>query len=345
MSTSVYPKTQSIIRNVAAAQKSATAAGQNVEIRLPLNRDTLIAEQQITVSCKATGTVALTAVPADLLMHVSKLIDSVAIETDKGSLVIGDGQSIVAMSAITEHQATPKFSDTGGTLSLTFDIHHENDGALHDLITALESGKLSKNDLVIRLADPFAINVFKAGTTPGLPTYDVRVNAELYPELEKRGNVELVQEVDPISGQVFDVLNPHYGIGTMTHHLRTQTIKPSGAGRTNFIMMAAGSALRFAGLLAVDTATGLPVDNALGQVSLVVAGNEKRSMLFNEIQANNESKRAFYHAGIAILDFGDDEDGFLDLSGVSEARVFVEVLASAPATLEVRLIEDYTGAL
>jgi len=343
MATSVYPKTNAIIRNVAAGQKTATAAGQNVELRLPLNRDTLTSEQQVTVNVAVTGAAALAAPPADLLMHVSQVIDSIAIESDKGSLIIGDGQSIVAISSFTENQPTPKFNDVAGTLSLTFDIHHENDAALHDMISALETGTLSKNDLVIRLRDPFAAGVFAAGAKPGLPTYDVRVNAELYPDLEGRGYVELVEDVDPITGDLVENLNPHFGIGTMSHHVRTQTLKPTGAGRTNFIMMAAGSALRFGGLLAVDMATGLPVDGAIGQVSLVVEGQEKRSMMFDEIQAHNESKRGFKHAGVAVLDFGDDEDGFLDLSEVAEARVFVEVLAGAPAALEVRLCEDYTA--
>jgi len=343
MATSVYPKTQATIRNVASAQKAATVAGQNVEMRLPLNRDTLTSEQQITVTCNVTGAVALATPPTDVLMHVAQLIDSIAIETDKGSLIIGDGQSIIAISSFTENQPIPKFNDVGGTLSLTFDIHHENDAALHDLITALESGSLSKNDLVIRLKDPFSSGVFAAGATPGLPIYGVRVNAELYPELEGRGEVGLVEDVDLATGEVFEDQNPHFGVGTMSHHVRTQTIKPTGAGRSNFIMMSAGAALRFAGLLSVDTATGLPVDNALGQVSLVVEGVEKRSMMFDEIQATNQSKRGFNHAGVAVLDFGDDEDGFLDLSDVAEARVFVEVLATAPTALEVRLVEDYTA--
>jgi len=343
MATSAYPKTNAIVRNVAAGQKTATAAGQNVEMRLPLNRDTLTVEQQITVNVAVAGAVALATPPLDLLMHVAKIVDSIAIETDKGSLIIGDGQSIVAVSSFTENQPTPKFNDVAGTLALTFDVHHENDSALHDLITALETGTLSKNDLVIRLRDPFAAGVFAAGATPGLPTYDVRVNAELYPDLEGRGDVELVEDVDPISGDLIEVPNPHFGVGTMSHHVRTQTSKPTGAGRTNFIMMSAGSALRFGGLLAVDVATGLPVDAAIGQVSLVVEGQEKRSMMFDEIQAANESKRGFKHAGIAILDFGDDEDGFLDLSAVAEARVFVEVLPTAPAALEIRLVEDYTA--
>jgi len=345
MATSAYPKTNAIIRNVATAQKAATVAGQNVEIRLPLNRDTLTVEQQVTITVNATGAAALATPPTDLLMHVAQVVDSISIETDKGSLIIGDGQSIVAISSFTENQPTPKFNDIGGFLSLTFDLHHENDSALHDLITAVETGILSKNDIVVRFKDPFAAGVFAAGATPSLPIYDVRVNAELLPDLEGRGSVDLVEDVDTETGEVYELPNPHFGVASMSHHIRTQTIKPTGAGRTNFIMMSAGSALRFASLMSIDNITGLPVDNALGQVSLVVNGQEIRSMMFDEIQASNQSKRAFSHAGVAIVDFGDDEDGFLDLSDVSEARLFVEVLTTAPAALDVRLCEDYTAGV
>jgi len=339
MKYSAYPKTQAVIRNVGSAQRTNGAG----EVRIPLNRDTLTTEQQVNISVALAGTVALGAQPTDLMMHVAKLVDTISIETDKGSIIVGDGQSIALLAALTENQATPKFDDVAGTASFTIDLHHENDGALYDMATAVETGNLSKNDLVIRFADPVAVGVFAAGGAVGVATFDVRVNAVQYPAIKNAGSYPTYLDIDETTGEQVELVNPHFGIASMSHRVRTQTLQPNGAGRTNFILMAAGSALRFAGLVAIDTATGLPIDGALGQVSLTVGGNEVRSLNFDEIKSFNESKRGVVNTGSAFIDFGDDEQGFLDLTNVAEARLFVEVLAAAPANLELRLVEDYTA--
>ncbi len=145
MSTSVYHKPQAVVRNI--GNKSLSGSG---EIRIPLNKDQLTSEHIVNIAFSQAFSIAPTA-----MGDLSPIIKSVVIESDKGPLINADGMSIVALSSLTESQPSQKkVAGTASTGMLIFDIHHENDGALQDILTALETGQFSGLDLVIQLVDP-----------------------------------------------------------------------------------------------------------------------------------------------------------------------------------------------
>ncbi len=340
MAQSVYPKTLARVLNVASARQ--TGAGV---VRLPLNRDLLTAEEQVRITLTQSGVAAPATAPTDLLAHVARMVESITVETDDGPIFTAPGIGAAMLSSFTESQPQPKFSvdaNGNGTAELVLDLHYENDGALHDLLTALETGRLSKHDLVIRLADPVTAGLWQAGATPGTPQYDVRVQAEVYPDITGMGEAEKLEGIDPETGEAVEELNPHYGVGSLVHRVASQRKVLAQAGQHDFLLQSVGNALRFLALVAIDPATGAPVDGAVSDVRLVVAGEDVRNLRFEEIQAANQSRRGFAHAGVAVIDFGDDEEGFLDLGDVAEARLFVTATGT-PANAELHVIEDYTA--
>ncbi|RME86878.1 MAG: hypothetical protein D6771_01185, partial [Zetaproteobacteria bacterium] len=142
MATSVYRKPLVVHRNVASARQQGAGI-----VRLPLNRDLLTLEDQVRVVLTQSGVAAPATQPADLVAHVARMIESISIETDDGPIFVAPGVGAAMLARFTESAPKPVFSvDAAGNgrAELTLDIHHENDGALHDLLTALETGRLSK---------------------------------------------------------------------------------------------------------------------------------------------------------------------------------------------------------
>jgi len=341
MATSVYPKTTVVERNVASGRQNGPGT-----LRLPLNRDLLTAEHQVVVRVSQSGVVAPATAPTDLLAHVSRMVKSLSVETDDGPIIAADGLPLAMLASFTESQPAPRFgvdAAGNGTAELAIDLHHENDGALHDLLTALETGSLSKCDLVLTLADPVAAGLWSAAAAgAGQPVFDVRVQAEQYPDLTGVGDSEVVQGIDPETGEATEEPNPHYGVGTLVHRVMQQRKTLATAGQHDFMLQSVGNALRFIELVAIDPATGMPVDGAITDVRLVVAGEEVRNVQWRELQAKNEARRGFRHVGVAVIDFGDDEEGFLDLGDVAEARLFVTATGT-PANVDLYVVEDYTA--
>ncbi len=338
MSTSVYRKPQAVVRNV--GNKSLSGAG---EIRIPLNKDHLTAEHQVAVSFSQSFTTAPTA-----MGDLAPVIRNVSLQTDKGTLVNADGLSIVNLSALTEQQ--PSQRKTVGTTStgmLVFDLHHENDGALQDLLSALESGEFSGLDLVLDLADPNAVGVYTGGAGASGLTFTVRVNAKTYPDLTGVGKLDAFQTVDPETGEAIETPNEYAGIGSALHHVATQVMTGTTSGDQQPVrLQAKGALLRFLQLATLDTtgANPVPSDAIIDEVRLVVGGTQVFQGTFHELQAENEAKRAVsrLNSGVAAIDYGDDEVGFLDIAENNEALLYIRVAAGAPASWEIRLTEDFT---
>jgi len=331
MGRSIYQKTERIERNVGSDQSNG--GGQ---LRIALNRDHLTAEHQVIVEMTQVCTVAPTANTSFMPM-----IEYIAIETDKGQMIVGDGESIAELSAFTENAPSERVClGLYTTAKVVIDLHHEFDAASRDLIGAIETGELSQCDLVIRLATD--VSGLLTGETIGagvVPSYTVKVNAITYPDLTGIGVHESLS--DSLGNEV---PNEYAGVGTASHRVGVQSIKGTQKGALQPIrLQSAGSMARFVQMMAVDTATGLRSDGVISNIRLVANGQEKRGVHFHDVQASNEAMRNVLRigSGLATLDFGDDEEGYLDLSEVNEAWLFIEIDANAPAAWEIHVCEDY----
>jgi len=331
---SAFNKPQAVVRNI--GNRTLNGAG---EIRIPLNKDHLTSEHQVVVSMSQGFATAPTA-----MGDLSRMVRTVVLESDKGPLVNSDGMSLIALSAFTEKQPTQRKSvGTTSTGTLVFDLHHENDGALHDLLTALETSDFSGLDLVMYLDDPSSVGVYTGGATPAAPTFNVRVNARTYPALTNIGKSDGFQLPD---GSI--EANEFAGVGSLVHRVGTQVLRGTTTGDQQPVRLQAKSALvRFLQLLSLDNTGANPVasDSIIEDVRLVVNGNQVFNATFHEIQAVNESRRqlsSVVGSGIAVVDFGDDEVGFLDLPENNEAMVYFRIAPNAPANWEIRLVEDYS---
>jgi len=338
MTASAYRKPQAVVRNI--GNKTLVGAG---EIRIPLNKDNLTTEHMINVLFTQVFAIAPTA-----MGDLSQVIKSVVIESDKGPLVNSDGMSMVALSSLTEKQPNQrKVVGLNSSGNLFFDVHYENDGAVQDLLTALETGGFSGLDLVITLVDPFVAGVYTGGGTPSALNFNVRVNAKTLPELTGIGAVDAFDSTDPQTGEAIVEANQYAGVGTAFHRVGTQVIRGVTTGDQQPVRLQAKAALvRFLQMLSLDTTGANPAvsDNIIEDARLVVNGNQVFHASFSEIQAANESRRNVnrLNSGIGVIDFGDDETGFLDMPEGNEALLYLRIASSAPTGWEVRMTEDYT---
>lgn len=315
MATSRYSKKTAAVRRVAAG----TAVG-GAQLRLQLNRDWLVSEHKINIQvAQAYAGV----VPASV--DVRDFIQTIALETSDGRRVFLTGPQAYDLGRFTE-DASNVVSVLGAASSASwaFELHHENDGALLDLLTALRSNEFTTIDAVITFATD-ALNGFKGGTLPGVATYQVQV--ESYDR-------EMLTDVQ--FGSLLGVAK-HYAvsIGQATG---------AAAGQQADVQLITGNRMRFLGLHAYNTTGAVDVlsDAVIGNVRININGRDYRVTDGASIRQDNVAKRGFGQVGVYFVDFGDDEQGFLDLSAVNQARLQWDVLAGAPAGWRVDFCQDYT---
>jgi len=322
MTTSVFTKTQESIRNV--GNKTGSATG---EVRIPLNHDHLTAEHVLVIEAAQSFAGAPTS------SEVGMFIDTIALETDCGARIHLDGMSLVELSKFTENQATPAVVlGTSSTARFAVDLHHENDNAVRDLLTALKTREFSQLDLVINFA-PDATNGFIGGTTPGVASYVATVYAKTFDDLTEAAGID-------VDG------NEYAQVGLSQHIATGQLINGSTTGEQQPIRLSPKNMTRFIQLLSLANASGVLTrsDDIIDNVRLVVNGREVRNQKFKHIQMDNEAKRNVVrlNSGVAALDFGDDEVGFLNLMDVQEALLYYSIDSSVSGSWQLRIAQDYS---
>lgn len=316
MATSKYSKGLMSLRTV--ANGTGVGGGQT---RLQLNRDHLVAEHVINVAVSQanTGTDPTS-------VDVRDFISSVALETSDGRPVYLTGAQAYDLARFTE-DAPRVVSSLGATSTATysFELHHENDEALLDLLTAMRSNELSTVDLVITWAADGA-NGFKGQTSPAAAAYTVSVQSADY---------ELLAEKQ--FGQFLGVAR-HY-----QEKLGSKSVASAGAASQADIDLITGGLVRFIGLHAYDT-TGVATlaDTVVGNLRLNINGKDVRVFTFDDLRRMNAAKRGFDQTGVAFIDFGDDERGFLDLRNVQQAKLQWETSSTNPAASRLDICQDFT---
>ena len=318
MATSKYTKRTRAVRRIASGSSTSGA-----QLRLQLNRDHLIAEHKINVLATQTY-----AGGAPTSVDVRDFIASVALETSDGRRVFLTGAQAYDLGRWTESNvlvSNSAFGTGANTSRFSFEIHHENDGALLDLLTALRSNELSTVDLVLTFP-ALGANGFKGGTTATACAYDVTVDSFDY---------EMLTETQ--FGQP---------LGSAKHYQEKLGSKTgTAAGSQPDIDLITGNLTRFIVLHAYDTATtAVPTlaDTIIGNLRLNVNGRDYLVSNGVELRQMNVLKRGVNSAGLFIIDFGDDENGWLDLRNVQQAKLQWDVLAGTPAGYRVDVSQDFT---
>ena len=327
MSTSLFPKTEVVQRTVG----KVTGAAGGTTSRITLNKDSLVAEHSILIDvAQAFGG----AVPTSV--EPGRFIKSVTLETDKGSLIRASGAALYELARYTE-DGSKVVSTLGANSTAKFmlDLHYELDGGKRDLATALESHVLSSFDLVIEWAAD-TDNGFIGGGSPAAASYNAEVVSKDYPSLMNIGVHEVDEEGDP---------NPMHGVAQFVHFVEEQVREGASAGTQAPVRLMVGNSTRFIGLIVEDISGGTyngRRDDILTNVRLVIGGKERRKVSFDFLRHDNAAVRGFDQAGVAFLDWGDDEIGFLSLEDVAEALLeFDTNLPGGVTNFRVRVIQDY----
>jgi hypothetical protein len=170
-----------------------------------------------------------------------------------------------------------------------------------------------------------AANGFKGGVGPAAATYQVQV--ESYDR-------EMLTDVQ--FGSLLGVAK-HYAVSL-------GQANGAAAGQQADVQLITGNRMRFLVMHAYDTTGAAPVlsDAVMGNVRININGRDWRVTDGASIRQDNVAKRGFDQTGVYVVDFGDDENGFLDLSAVNQARLQWDVLAGVPAGWTVDFAQDYT---
>src|SRR5574340_671963 len=319
MGQSKYTKRTRSVRRVA----SGTAAGGG-SLRLQLNRDFLTAEHRVNVAVsQANSGTDPTSV------DVRDFISTVALETSDGRRVFLTGPHAYDLARLTE-SASSVTSSLGATstASYSFELHHENDGALLDLLTALRSNEYSTIDLVVTFAVDSA-NGFKGQTNPAAAAYTVSVDAFDYEMLTETQFGQLLGSAKHFSDK----------LGSKTG---------TAAGSLPDLDLLTGCLVRFVAFHAYDTTGVATLANTVldaANLRLNVNGHDYLVCTGFDIRQDNVARRGFDQTGVYVVDFGDDEAGWLALRNVQQARMTLEAAgASVPAGFRIDVCQDYTRA-
>lgn len=314
MATSRYSKKTQAIRRVATG-----AAVGGASMRLQLNRDWLVAEHKVNVQ---VSQVYAGGDPTSV--DVRDFISTVSLETSDGRRVFLTGAQAYDLGRFTESASNVVSDLTVASASWAFEIHHENDGALLDLLTALRSNEFTTIDLVLTFAAD-AANGFKGGIAPAAAAYNVQVES---------------YDREMLTDEQFGSL-----LGVAKHYQASiGAAAGAAAGQQADVQLVTGNRSRFLTMHAYDTTGAVPVlaDGIIGNVRVNINGRDYRVTDGVAIQQDNVAKRGFDQVGVYVVDFGDDENGFLDLSAINQARIQWDVAAGAPAGWAVDFAQDYT---
>jgi len=323
----------SAIRLTSPANRLDGSAISNIsgnQVRIPLKKESLMAAIQVHFSVSQVG---FTVVPTSV--DVRRFLQNVAIETSDGRRVFLTGHQAYDLMRLTADYQPFVSSSLGATSTadFTLQVDHWNHNALHGILAAIPAGDLTTFDLVLDMALD-TNNGFIGGTTPGVATYTINARSIGYPDML----------TDPKTGLRNAI------VGSM-RHVDERVMQPgsAGAGTSYDLRLISNNLTRFILLHGFDTAAvagvNTPSDLVINNVRLTIGGNEKSIQTFTELRKANGNKRGLNVVGFACIDFGDDESGWLDLRGVNEPIISVDIATGAPASYLITLAQDYTKLL
>jgi hypothetical protein len=299
-------------------------AGQTV--RIPLNRDNLIAEHTVHFGVNEVFAGAGAVLPTSV--DPRDFIATVAVESSDGRRVFLTGAQWYDFGRLTENTGlvSSAIGASPVTASWNCDLHYENDEALLDLATALRSNELTTLDLVVTFAADVG-NGFKGGTigaTAAATTYTVEVETFDYEMLNEEQH--------------------GMALGMFAHYQEKQEDAAAVVGAQREFQLITGNRTRFISLHTYNTTGAVPVlsDTVIGNIRINIGGKDKVKSTWMDTRRVNAMQRGFNNVGVVVLDFGDDERGWMDVDKVAQAKLQVDILGTAPAGWSIKVGQDYT---
>lgn len=322
-------QSQNIRRTEPVIRLDGTGTGSRASpTRIPLKKESLMAALLVRIQVSH-----LFATTAPTSSDVRRFIENISIETSDGRRKFMTGHQAYDLGRFTQRGDNPivALGSTSVASTADFDLvlHHINDGALFDMMGAIDASKLNTFDLVINWASD-TNNGFIGGTaTTGLAAYTVTARSVGYPDLllDQNGN-------------------PHAFVESFRHVDETQTIASAGGAGTSFdFRLTSGNKTRFIMVHAFDTSGTNPVlaNTIVNNMRVVIGGKERRVTTFPEQQKQNVRERLFNQIGVCVLDWHDDEAGHLDLRGSNEPKLTIDVgsQGTLPASYRIDVCQDY----
>ena len=297
-------------------QRSPVATGTgddttNTSTQFLLNKDYFTSEWKLRIISTQPSTVAATGA------HVLQAIKSVTLEFSggkrggNGQRVNISGQELYDLMRINDNVPVPltTFTATLAKVEWTVDIYAALAGAYDDFMTGVYTAEFSQIKLTVNWNSYATAAIFSGGTLTGTTvTHTCSVTAINMP----------VPNTAPGSNSEF--------LATAQMTIRTQSKAPAAAGRGDDVLLQTGQKLRYL-LISSYTAGGVLSDAIVDKVYFNFAGWNWEAT-FAELKNANQHERGFSETGRAFLDFGDQSEGFLDLTALNEARLKWDALAA-----------------
>lgn len=321
-------------RNI--ANKTGAVLTDNGQIRIPLNKDFLVARHAVNVAVSQTwGTLAPTS------SDVRRFFSKVELISNKGSIFTCDFHQLYDLMRYAGQGSSPVVAlGAGGgaaaTATFSFSLHHAMLHAYLDLLTALQSSEFSTLDLVLTVS-PDASNGFIGGTgAVGAAAYTVGVDS-----------IELPSPVfsahDPAGRAAIK-------FGKARHWIKAMDEKSSAsaAASNQEVKLETGGRVRFVLLHSYDTTGAIPTlaNGIVDKISLAVNGVDYfNNVAARDIQQDNIDERGLILTGAILLDMGDDPKGWIPMEALNEVKLKYSTLGTAPAGWKVRCAMDFATQL
>ena len=283
-----------------AVQASGAAVTKSTYL---LNKDYLTSEWILHVVSTQASTVAATAA------SVIDAIQSVTLEFmgskrgGNGVRINLSGQELFDIMRITENVPSPitTFTATLAKVEWSIDIYAALAHAYNDYMTSVYTAEFSQIKLTVNWNDYTSAGVFSGGTLTGTSvTHTSDVSAINMP----------VPNTSPNSNSEF------YAVAQQVAASQRKT--PTAAGAGDDVLLQTGQKVRF--ILITSRVSGAFDDAVVDTLKMNFAGYN-HEVTFAALKNENQADRGFSQTGRAILDFGDQPDGWLDLRDLNEARL------------------------
>lgn len=309
MSASHYKKTLRTTNKVGT--KAATAAAGEMAFSCP--KDYLTAEYQLSVKV-AQGFATTVPTSSDVRDFIKDISLTLSGGKHSGKVFTLDGAQAYDLGRFTENAPLSEVTLAAtSTAEFGLDLHMEADESLRDLDTAIRTGDYSEITVAINFNADNA-NGFKGGVigAGAAAVYTVELDAIKYPHMTPVSDLEKANAPQGSKYQRIESFsNPAVAIGS------NPDIDLKPGAKTRFL------------LIHTRNAGGTLADGILGAVSMKPGGFDVVDIGdAKAIRRANVSKRGFNAPGVYIVDFGDDPDGFLDLSEVKQAKLTYTALAA-----------------
>jgi hypothetical protein len=340
MVQSVYPQLFKSVKPLlyASVAHDPLVKGRVVEIQLP--KKGFLTEMRLMLGV----TQNFSTPPASF--DPAKAIERLQIKLKGGNLIDIDGNETIIMGRM-RGGATYKQVTLGAQSSAkqAIDIHFKQQGALHDLLTALHCEILDTFTLVITLTA-------SGGFVGGVPSVAaaaipaVVANPAAVPPVLAAAAVAATPATNQLFTLEVDGMFMHDYDGDASVGGQFQRVSSiskffEGGGKKDEIKLVNGGENRFIMLtFYTQNADGTftPNDNILHKLSLKIGNKTPREYDAFDLKADTSEASGIEQTGVVVIDAGDEETEFVSL--ISEkGSLLLEATAGAPAKWMVRVMQ------